>query len=202
MSNYRWHITCCAYYHHHLPAPSQTILGSAVRVLWVHKFLFSASSSFSPFSSMSALTQSIHLCLGLSLPLCPSTSSPMPSLLVHLLPSLVHAQTISNVLLSSYQQCLSLRISSVFPHSWSCLLLVLSIHRSILISVLLIKSSTFLPTAQHSTPYISTGLTAVLYSLHFSFFGIFRSHYPCDFFPLGPSHFASLLLLLFLYPDT
>ena len=47
-----------------------------------------------------------------------------------------------------------------------------TIHRSIRISVLRIKSSSFFLIIQHSVPYISTDLTTVLYVLLFILFGI------------------------------
>ena len=111
------------HHHHHLlllllPAPSQTILGSAVRVplgpqISIFSILLLQSLQFNVRS------YTIHPSLSWST--SPSMSlyfsSPMPSLLIHLLPSLAYVRTISSMPLSSYQQCLSLHISSVFPRS-------------------------------------------------------------------------------------
>ena len=187
-------------HHHRLPAPSQIILGSAVRVLWVHNSLFSAPSSFNPLSFMSTLIQSIHLLLSLPLPLplyfhfhlqchpCWFTSfcfSHMPKLSQICLPHLNH------------NGCPSVSFPNFLVPDY-----VPSIHLSILISVLLSKFSLSYYLL-NIAPYTSTGLTTVLHSLPSQLLWHFPvTHYPCDLSPFGPSHINSVSPLLLLHPPS
>ena len=72
--------------------------------------------------------------------------------------------------------CLPYHIPFFLSSHSSSITVIPTILLSILISVLATNSSVLLPISQHSAPYRRTGLIIVLYSLEFSFLGIFLSY--------------------------
>ena len=135
------------------------------------------SSADSPFSLMSSFTLSNHLLLGLPLFLLPCTFTT-----IALLPTYCSSLRITCPYHFNLVSCTFFVISPTFVVPLILSFLILSsfvtphIHRSILISA----TSNFFPcaffNAHVSAPYISAGLTTVLYTFPLIFMFILLSH--------------------------
>ena len=135
------------------------------------------SSADSPFSLMSSFTLSNHLLLGLPLFLLPCTF-----ITIALLPTQCSSLRITCPYHFNLLSCTFFVISPTFAVPLILSFLILSsfvtphIHRSILISATSNFFSCAFFNAHDSAPYISAGLTTVLYTFPLIFMFILLSH--------------------------